>query len=138
MSFAPFHLFAVVVAADAGELLNRLHALHIQNGARSGLRRAAHTLALGRVQGAVQAEPGAPETPAPEMIEHCLPGWEVCGEIPPRAPSTQDGEDGVEDITQAVGLRSPHLVLRARYCWTHTHSASEEVARIGGTDTPRG
>jgi hypothetical protein len=101
----PFDQFPAVVAADAGGVLNRLHALHIQHGG-ARVCVAAHTLALGRVRGTAQAEPEALEVPAPEMIEHGLPGWEVCGEIPPRAPSTQDVEDGVEDITQAVGQRS--------------------------------
>jgi hypothetical protein len=84
MAFAPFNLCAAVVAADAGGVFDRLHALRIHDrGAR--VRLPAHTFPLGRMQGTVEAEPEALDVPAPKMVEDRLPGGEVGGQIAPGA-----------------------------------------------------
>jgi hypothetical protein len=105
MAFAPFDLFAPVIAADAGRLLNGLHTLGIHDG-RARVRDPAHPLALGSMEGTVQAAPEPLETKAPKMVEDRLPWWEIARQIAPATASAHDIEDGVEDAAQQVCVRS--------------------------------
>jgi len=56
---------------------------------------------------AVHPLPSAVNAPDPEVVKDGLPRWEVVRQEAPRTAAPQDVEDGVEYLTEAMGLRSP-------------------------------
>src|SRR5215211_6708615 len=54
-----------------------------------------------------------------------LPGWEVVGQKPPGAATTDDVEDSVKDLTQRVKPRSPGGLGTGRWDSIRAHLESE-------------
>ena len=108
MPLPAFDELAAIVAADAARLLNGLDALAISDRrARIGL--ATRALAIGAMQGRIERMRGVRAAELPEVVIHWLPSKEIAGEIAPRTAGAQRIEDGVEDATQGVRVRSAAL-----------------------------
>jgi hypothetical protein len=98
MSFPALDTLVRVLPADAGRLLDRLHALAIHDGS-ARIRVTAHALPFRSMHRSIQQVPGTVETEPPEMVKHRLPGRKVAGKVAPVSASAQDVEDGVKDAT---------------------------------------
>src|SRR5918993_2393887 len=75
----------------------------------------------------VQSLPNSFQTPLAEVVVDSLPWWEVSGQQSPRTTASQDVEDRVEDLTQAVNPRTTSLVGAGRWASRQSHSASDRL-----------
>jgi hypothetical protein len=102
----PLDTLVGIVAADAGGLLDSLNALCVHDRRRR-LWMLAHALSLRRPECREGTVPHAAEAEAAEVVVDGLPGREITGKIAPRAPRTQEIEDGFEDPAERVPRASP-------------------------------
>lgn len=106
MPLAAFDLFGGVITHGAA-VPRRLHTLTIQNRGRGPA-----ALVVGapheRAQGVVEGGPLVVERPLPEDMIDSFPRGKVGRQIPPRAATFDDIEDGIQDAPP-VGGRAPAL-----------------------------
>src|SRR3712207_3153438 len=106
MSLPAPHLLAAVEASLLAPDTCSFHRLAVHDsGAGLGISSEPHPQAF--AHRVVQSFPGTIQAPLPEVVEHCLPGWELAREHAPLAAAFQDVEDGVKDLARTVQPRTP-------------------------------
>jgi hypothetical protein len=100
VALAAIDAFGAIVAADAANP-GRPDRLTVDDaGAR--LRVAPNTRAELLAQQLVQMLLRSVHTPEPKVVVGSLPGWELVRQQPPRAATSNDVEDGVQDLTHRM------------------------------------
>ncbi len=96
MPFAPFDLL-VDIYSSLFPAFRRFDALTIHN-CRTGLRRSPFLLADGFDQSCVEHVPQPAVAPAPVIPVHRLPRGKIVRQQPPRLSTTNDVENGIENL----------------------------------------
>jgi hypothetical protein len=97
VAFAAIDAFGAIVAADAANP-GRPDRLTVDD-ARARLRVTPNTRTELFAQHLVDMLPGAVYTPEPKVVVRGLPGWELVRQQPPGTATSDDVEDGVQDLT---------------------------------------
>jgi hypothetical protein len=106
MALSAFHLLSSVVTSPIPSHTGALDRLAIHH-ASARLRVPLHADPQALAQGGVHPLPSAVEPPRSEVMVDGLPGWEVVGQQSPGTATTQDVEDGLEDLAQGVHPGTP-------------------------------
>ena len=103
MTFTALDLLACVVAALLSSHAGRLYRLRI-DGSGAGLRisSGAHPKPLS--EDGVKPFPCAIYAPDSEVMMDRFPGWEIAGQKSPDAATTEDVENGVQDLSGVMEL----------------------------------
>ncbi len=96
MAFAPLHLLAAVVAAQAADA-SRLNRLRVDN-AGAGLRIASQAYAQPLAQQGMNVAPRPIQPPFAKVVKDRLPGWELPWQQAPGAATAYHVEDGITDV----------------------------------------
>src|SRR5215210_4992807 len=149
MALSAFHLLSSVVTSPIPShtgALDRLAIHHACARLRVPLQADPQTLA----QGGVHPLPGAVEPPRSEIMVNGLPGWEVVGQQSPGTATTQDVENGVEDLAQGVhpgtswGFGGRHMGLYVGplgigevglICFSHARYSTEPLSQDPFSDS---
>src|SRR5215211_4139810 len=105
MSLAPFDVLVSIIAARVRRFFDGLDTLGVHNG-RCWLGILAYSLPLGRTHGFEDKGPQSGQSEPSEVVVNGRPRRKVMGQKPPMAATSQNVEDGVENIAQGVGAGS--------------------------------
>ena len=100
VAFAAIDAFGAIVAAYAADP-GRPYRLTVDD-ASARLRVASNTRAELLAQHLVDMLPRSVHTPQAKVVIGGLPGWELVRQQPPRAATSNDVEDGVQDLTHRM------------------------------------
>ena len=132
VALAAVDALGAVVAADATDP-SCSHRLAVDNpGAR--LRVTPDTCAELLTQDVVETLPRAVQTPEAKVVVGGLPRWELVRQQPPRAATSNDVEDGVQDLAQRMKPGSADTQARRQ---ERIQTGELRVRQIGQVGSPQ-
>jgi len=132
VALAAIDAFGAVVATNAADA-GRANRLAIDD-ACTRLRVAPDSRAELLAQDSVEVLPGAVQPPQAEIVIDGWPGRELVWQQPPSAATSNNVEDGVQDLAEGVKARSPDAV---RWRQQRVQASELSVRQIGQVRTPR-
>ena len=133
VALAAIDAFGAIVATYAADP-GRPDRLTVDD-ASGRLRVASNTRAELLTQHLVEMLPRSIHTPEPKVVVGGLPGWELVRQQPPRAATSNDVEDGVQDLTHRMKPGAADTLGRRQ---ERIQAGELSVRQIGQVGSPQG